>query len=419
MNVVQGSDAGGAARIGIVSILSQRSVASILGVVLVVMLGLGMVFPIVPLYARSFGVSLAAVGLFISTFGITRLVFDLVGGVVVDRLGEKVVIIGGLGVMAAASVLTSVAGGFGWATLFWALGGAGSAVVFASLYSYMLKAVPKEQMARTFGIFYATFNIGVIAGGPIGGLVAHRFGLRSPFIVYGALLATASLLCAAFVERPQPEVARDASQKEPLRGGRARALLVNPAFLSACAANFAYLWFVAAVFDMLVPLLAREKLAMSISGIGLLIAIVTAAELAVLYPAGTWADRRGRRAVLVPSLGALALTTAFVGISTGPVVLAAMLAVVGLASGIAGVPPAAMLSDVSMDEGAGTAVGIFRFVGDLGFVLGPVIAGAAAGSLGFGLAFAIAAVPAALAMAVALWAPESLKLAPSHQGRQC
>jgi DHA1 family tetracycline resistance protein-like MFS transporter len=72
-----------------------------------------------------------------------------------------------------------------------------------------------------------------------------------------------------------------------------------------------------------------------------------------------------------------------------------------------------------MDEGAGTAVGIFRFVGDLGFVLGPVIAGAAAGSLGFGLAFAIAAVPAALAMAVALWAPESLKLAPSHQGRQC
>jgi MFS family permease len=404
-----------AERVGVVSILSQRSVASILTVVLVVMLGLGMVFPIVPLYARSFGVSLAAVGFFMSSFGITRLVFDLVGGVVVDRLGEKIVIIGGLAVMAAASLLTAVAREFVWGTLFWALGGAGSAVVFASLYSYMLKAVPREQMARTFGIFYATFNVGIIAGGPIGGLVAQRFGLRSPFVVYGAVLSAAALLCVAFVERPQSELMRDDTQQEPLRGGaRARALLVNPAFAAACAANFAYLWFVAAVFDTLVPLMAREKLAMSISGIGLLIAIVTTAELAVLYSAGTWADRRGRRVVLVPSLAALALVTAFVGLSPDPVILAALLAVVGLASGFAGVPPAAMLSDVSGGEAAGTAVGIFRFVGDLGFVLGPVIAGAAAGGLGYGLAFAVASVPAALAMGVALWAPETLRTAPSH-----
>jgi MFS family permease len=87
-----------------------------------------------------------------------------------------------------------------------------------------------------------------------------------------------------------------------------------------------------------------------------------------------------------------------------------------------------MLSDVSREDVAGMAVGVFRFIGDLGFVLGPVVAGAAAatlgfglafaiaaaGTLGFGLAFAIAAVPAALAMGVALWAPETLGLAPSH-----
>jgi MFS transporter, DHA1 family, multidrug resistance protein len=235
-------------------------VASILAVVLVVMLGLGMVFPVVPLYARSFEVSLATVGLFISAFGVACLVFDLVGGFVVDRLGEKVVIIGGLAVMAAASLLTASAGRFPWATLFWAGGGAGSAVVFASLYSYMLKAVAKDQMARTFGIFYATFNIGVIAGGPIGGFVAHHFGLRSPFVIYGGVLATAALLCLLFVERPRPGApAEETVHGSPGGIAKVGALLRGPAFLAACAANLAYLWFVAAVFDTLVPLLPARS----------------------------------------------------------------------------------------------------------------------------------------------------------------
>jgi len=88
------------------------------------------------------------------------------------------------------------------------------------------------------------------------------------------------------------------------------------------------------------------------------------------------------------------------------------MAFLGVASGYSGVPPAAMLSDVTPPELQGTAVAVFRFVGDLGFVLGPLVAGVAANAFGFGWAFAISAVPSAVACALLLTVPETMPLLP-------
>jgi predicted MFS family arabinose efflux permease len=46
-------------------------------VVFIVMAGAGLVLPILPLFARSFGVGYGAVGLLVSAYGLARLVFDL------------------------------------------------------------------------------------------------------------------------------------------------------------------------------------------------------------------------------------------------------------------------------------------------------------------------------------------------------
>ena len=48
-----------------------------------------MVVPVLPLFAKSFGVGLAALGLVQLVFGTTRFAFGLVGGLVVDRYGER------------------------------------------------------------------------------------------------------------------------------------------------------------------------------------------------------------------------------------------------------------------------------------------------------------------------------------------
>lgn len=54
-------------------------------------------------------------------------------------------------------------------------------------------------------------------------------------------------------------------------------------------------------------------------------------------------------------------------------------------------------------------MGVFRFCGDLGFVLGPLVAGVTASSLGFKGAFGVVAIPVLVALVFVLRTPETLR----------
>jgi len=174
--------------------------------------------------------------------------------------------------------------------------------------------------------------------------------------------------------------------------------------------NGVYLWMIGAIFSTLVPLFgtSAKGVGLTIGGVGIGLAIATATELAVLYPAGHATDRRGRRAVLIPALAGLALITAAFGFVTSSIGFMVAMAILGVASGYAGVPPAPMLSDVTPEELKGSAVAVFRFVGDLGFVIGPLVAGWSAQEYGFPASFAINAVPAVVALGLVLSIRETM-----------
>ena len=390
---------------------------AVLLVVFIVMAGAGLVLPILPLFARSFGVGYGAVGLLVSAYGLARLVFDLVAGPIVDRFGERVTAAGGLAVIALGSAMTGIASSFGMAVVTWAAAGVGSAIALAALYTRVLRIVPTQRMARTLGIFYGTFNTGFVAGGAASGLVADRLGLAGPLLVSAVVVTLAAVLWLVLIpagHRHDPAADRAApagGSPPPDRGGGGNLarLLRTPGLVPVVVTNFAYLWMVAVVFDTLVPLYASDVLGLSTVGIGVVIAVALAAELVVLYPAGSVADQRGRKPVLVPSLAGLAVATAAVGWAPTPLLLGVLLAVLGVMSGAAGVPPGAMLSDVAPTQASGTAVGVFRFCGDLGFTLGPLLAGWAIPVVGFRWAFALAAIPTAVALALIVRTPETLR----------
>jgi MFS transporter, DHA1 family, multidrug resistance protein len=404
-----------APRAGFRAILSDRRVTAVVLVVFIVMAGAGLVLPVLPLFARSFGVGYGAVGLLVSAYGLARLVFDLAAGPIVDRFGERAAGVGGLAVVGLGSALTGVAPGYAAAVAAWAAAGAGSAIALAALYTRVLRVVPTQQMARTLGVFYGAFNTGFVAGGAASGMVADRLGLAGPLLLNAVVVAAAAglwLVLAPAAGRPGPateaaaQAAADAGS--PGRGNLAR-LLQTRALVPVVVTNFAYLWMVAVVFDTLVPLFASDVLGMSTVGIGVVFAVALAVEFVVLFPAGSLADRHGRKPVLVPALAGLAVTTAAVGLVPSPLLLGVVLAVLGVTSGAAGVPPGAMLSDVAPTHASGTAVGVFRFGGDLGFTLGPLLAGWAIPSFGFRWAFALAAVPTLVALALILRTPETLR----------
>lgn len=407
------------AKLGLRSILSDPLVGPLIAIVLILLTGLGLVFPIIPLFARSFGVGNDAAGLLIATFGLARLVGDLIGGSIVDRRGERWTAVGGMAFLAAASASAASSPNFAAALVFWGLAGIGSAVVFAALFSYILKAADKDRVARTLSFFYGAFNIGIIAGGAAGGLLADALGLNAPLYAYSGVLIVGILAYLRFVpnvpsaEPDEQEVAPvpEAAGFEAPRPAATPVwdLLRLPGFRTTLFLNLTYLWMVAAIFNTLLPLFATDELGMSPSGIGLMFAVGVGAEFLVLFPAGTLADRYGRKAVMLPSLAGLAVTVLVLGTATSAIALTLLLAALAVASGFAGVPPAAMLSDIVPAKHSGRGVGAFRFAGDIGFFLGPLIAGVVSKRFGFQTAFAVTAVVPAIAAVLVLRMRETLR----------
>jgi DHA1 family multidrug resistance protein-like MFS transporter len=410
-------------------IISDPPVRVVVLIIFVIMLGFGMIAPILPLYARSFGVSYDAASLLISAFAFMRLVADPVVGPLVDRFGERLCSVTGVIIVGVSAVLAGVATSFPLVVVFRGAGGAGSSLVFAALYSYLLKVVPSHRMGRTMSIFFGALNVGIIAGGPLGGIVAHAWGLASPLFVYAGLCLLSGLLYLRFMpdpnvvggRTPDPGLAADVATAAPPPAGGPRVpfwrrsanqiieLMKHRPFLTVVVLNMAFFWVVAGGYDTLVPLFAREGLGVSPVGVGALFGLVVAGEFLVLYPAGSLSDRIGRKPVLLVSLSAVAVMMFMLGWATSPVALGMLLVIAGLTSGATAATPSAMLSDVVPDSGSGTAVGVFRFFGDLGFVLGPLVAGVSTSAFGFRWAFAIMALPVLVALALVIWTPETLK----------
>ena len=402
------------------SILGDPYIGPIIGLVFIVLAGIGVVFPILPLYARSFGVGYDGVGVFIGAFGFMRLFGDLIGGAIVDRRGERWTATAGMSLLAVCSTATGLAPNYPVALAAWALAGIGSAVSFAALFSYVVKAAPKDRVARVLSFFYGAFNIGVIAGGAVGGLVAAKLGLSAPLFLYAAILGVAVLFYiprfVRAIETPAPDLPLDAVEAEALAGeaplpskGLIRSLTKVPGFMTALIINLTYLWMVGAFFNTLLALFAADVLGVSTAGIGALFSLAVAAEFVVLFPAGAWADKYGRKAVMVPGLIGLTICLALTGFATSVWMLAVVLVLLAFTGGFAGVPPAAMLSDVVPAEHSGRGIGAFRFFGDLGFFLGPLIAGWTSKSFGFETAFIVAAIPCAIGLLVLLRTPETLR----------
>ncbi|MDQ3878153.1 MAG: MFS transporter [Actinomycetota bacterium] len=393
-------------RSSFLAILSDPVIRSLILVVFVVMTGLGIVLPTLALYARSFGVGYSATGVLLGAFGFTRLFGDLGAGSLIAWKSERWTGAAGMLFLAICATVTGIAPNYPFAVIAWGCGGIGSAVVFASLFSYILRAAPEGSTARTLSYFFAAFNVGIIAGGAAGGILADRFGLAAPLFAYAGLLVAGAGLWMATVPplAPLADSAEGSRRKLQLRE-----MLRIPGFPTAIVLNLTYLWVIVATFDTLIPLFAHDELGASKAGVGVLYAIAVAAEFLVLFPAGSFADRFGRKRVLVPGLAGLIVMIVVLPLTTSTIALGALLVLFAFTTGFSGVPPAAVLSDVIPSEHSGRAVGYFRFCGDVGFFLGPLVAGASSSAFGFRAAFAITAVLPVIALLLTLRTPETLK----------
>jgi len=369
----------------------------------VIALGYGVVAPVLPQYARHFGVSISAATFVITAFALMRLSFAPATGVLIQRLGERRIYVNGLVIVALSTGACAFAQTYWQLLLFRSLGGIGSTMFFVSALGLMIRISPEDARGRVAGMFSSAFLVGSV-GGPVLGSLTAGLGLSAPFLIYGAALLVAAAV--VFISLRHSSLAAPAPDDGPKV--TVRAALRNGAYRAALVSNLATGWSAFGLRIALVPLFIAEVLHRGPGIAGLALATFAIGNVGAVIPSGYLSDRVGRRVLLIIGLTAAGISTAVVGLTDGlPMFLAAAL-VAGFATGIFTAPQQAAVADIIGNKArGGTAVATFQMMADVGSIGGSLLVGLIAQYLSFSWAFVISGVILLLAALCWTFAPET------------
>ena len=375
--------------------------------------GFGTVVPALALYARSFDVSQAAVGLTISVYGLARFFAALPAGRLADGLGRRATLaVGGL-VTVLGNLLCAYAPSFAVFLAARFVAGAGAALVLNGAQIVLADITTPARRGRTMAIFQGVFLFAAGIGPLPGGLLADWFGLGAPFLTYAATGAVVSAL--AWLRVPETKdlrLAADAASTEPLPpfGAQIRLLTRHVGFVLVSAVSFVNAVARTGALFGLIPILGKDRLSLTPDRIGSALALMSLVGLALVYPSGMLVDRYGRKPLIVPAtLVAGASLTLFLFAPSYAWFVAGCL-VWGVAVGLSGAAPAAYAADVAPPGMNAAAMSTYRMLGDIGYVLGPLALGLVTDLFGVETALAVAAtLLAAVGLAFARFAPESYR----------
>ena len=332
-----------------------------------------------------------------------RLVSAFGSGGLVDRFGERWVMATGIGIVATTSVAAGLAQNYPTLLVLRGLGGVGSAMFTVSAATLLIRLVGNEQRGRASGVFAGGFLAGGIIGPVFGGPLTE-VSLRLPFFVYAGSLTLAGLVAAVALRNTALSTAP--RQRRGLRDSGIGTALRDPAYRAAVGANLAVGWTVFGVRFATIPLFVTEALRLGAVWTGIGLGLFAVANAVLLWPAGRFTDRRGRRPVLIGGttmcavgLGLLVLPPAL------PLFLAAMV-VAGAGSALLTVAPAAGLGDVAPAR-SGSVVAVFQMAADVGAMTGPLLANALVDSFGYSAGFGVTALVMVGAAVLAVFMPET------------
>jgi MFS family permease len=376
-------------------------------------LGFGSIVPALALYARSFGVAQSAIGVAIAVYGLARFTVAAPVGHLADRAGRRATLaLGGL-VTAVGNLLCALAPTFAAFVGARFVAGAGAALVLITGQIVLADITTPARRGRTMAIYQGVFLFAVGVGPLPGGLLADRFGLAAPFLAYaaaGSLAAVVAWFAIPETGQRGPSAAHASHAPLPSFAMQVRILVRHPGFVLVVLISFMNAVARTGGIFNVIPVLARDRLALATDRIGFGLAIASVVGLGLAYPSGVLVDRYGRKAVIVPAtiLSGASLVL-FVAAPSYAWFLVAC-TVWSVAMGVSGAAPAAYAADVAPSGMNAAAMSTYRGLADLGYVVGPIALGVVTDLLGADLALGTTAVLMA-AVGLLFWrlAPETFR----------
>lgn len=283
--------------------------------IFIALLGVGLIAPIMPMYAIDLGATGLTLGVMVAGFSISRMLVQPVVGNASDRVGRKRFLIFGLILFAISAIAYRFANSVLLLILIRMLQGAGSAMITPIAMAYVGDMAPEGKEGRYMSIL----NIAIFAGfggGPlVGGVFSDLWGINSAFYAMAIFSVVALVLVLALLPSGIAEGAKRPKSSVFSMFGR---MLKNRKIAGALLSRLATMTIMSPTFGYLPIIMAREMDATG-TEIGLVLGARTLTN-ALLQPIfGRMADRYSKVTLiasgsvtvaafvfLVPSAGSLA-----------------------------------------------------------------------------------------------------------------
>ena len=334
------------------------------------LLGFGIIIPLLPFYAESFGASAFTIGLLGTSYSLMQFLFSPIWGRWSDRIGRKPIIL--LGLMGSCLSYLTLALATSLSLVFLAriVGGIAGANI-PTAQAYIADVTTPENRAKGMGLVGAAFGLGFIFGPAIGGLLS-RISPEAP-MWFASVLCLANFV-AAWIFLPESRHAGDRSEGLT-RAAAFRRALVKPRLVLLLA-----LYFIVTAafsgFETTFALFSARRFGFTMASIGFLFAfigLVLAVVQGVLV--GRVVKRVGEARLIPVAIFAIALGIGLVPFAWSVPSLLGALGVLAVGMGFHNPSHSSMVSRLSDPDDQGGILGLASSLASLGRVVGPAWAG--------------------------------------------
>jgi MFS family permease len=339
-------------------------------------IGQGAVLPIVPLFAKELGASVAVAGLIVALRGIGTLLMDVPGGIFVSRFGDKGAMVAGTAIAAVVAIGASfISTPLMLAVLMLVMGGSWSFWQLARI-SYVTEVTPIDQRGRVISLLGGTNRFGTVVGPILGGTVGSTFGLEWAFYVQALMgLIAAGLMLISVKDT----AAQDDTSHHSIGAAMVRTLQDHRQVFATTLVPMLALAVLRQGRQVFLPLWGDE-IGLDVAAIGIVYGVSYFLDAALFYPVGLIMDRYGRKWAGVPCLLALGIGLILLPLTSEMVGFVLVALFTGIGNGFGSGIMMTLGADFSPTQGRGEFLGVWRLLGDIGSAGGPVAISAIIGA---------------------------------------
>jgi MFS transporter, DHA1 family, multidrug resistance protein len=353
------------------TVFDYKVFATLFFAIFAAVLGMGIVVPLLPVYAHDLGASGLYIGLIFGAFALSRSFFLPYFGRLSDRKGRKGYIAAGLASYAVISIAFLFAADVKALIAIRFIQGIASAMIMPVVQAYVGDITPPGREGFIMGLFNMSMFFGLSFGPLMGGVIRDRFSLDAAFICMGILALFGFLLSWLFLPPVRTEsVVRH--HRPPTPWGR---LLKDRVTLALVVFRLTYTAAIGVIWGFM-PILADIRLGLDSTGIGFLVMLGVFIAGCLNTPMGWVSDRYNRKLLVI--VGGLVVCASLVLYTTA--VAFEDLVWGGILFGIGGGIAMPALMAIAVEKGRsshsmGAIMAILTVAHSVGMLAGSLLAG--------------------------------------------